>query len=102
MCSRYETPEAAEMAKAFKISQKITGFKTLAYPGYDEPIVRDTGDGLLLELRFWGNIFKRAHKTQKGKFAWPNYQNAKFETLERIYRKEWQKNQRCLIPVKRF
>ena len=103
MCSRYETPDQAELARAFHVpTSKLPEYKLVAYPGYDEPIIRQTGEGLMAELRFWGNVYPRPHKTQAGKFAYPNYQNAKVETLPKIYKTEWSNNQRCLIPVKRF
>ncbi len=47
MCSRYETSEQAEMARVFNVPVKLPEFKLVAYPGYDEPIVRQTGDGLI-------------------------------------------------------
>lgn len=110
MCSRYESPELEAMAKPFMPNMRLPfipfvadgSFKPVVYPGYNAPVIIERSNGVVVESRFWGNSFSRPHKRDPKKKVFSIYQNAKSETVERVYAKEWNGNQRCLIPVKRF
>lgn len=77
-------------------------FKPVVYPGYQAPVILERTNGVTIESRFWGNSFSRPHKKDPKKTVFSIYQNARSETVEKIYAKEWNASQRCLIPVKRF
>lgn len=105
MCSRYEVPEDKEIARHFDVKLKLPkDFKRIIYPGYQAPILLDGAKGRVAETRFWGFILRIPGKKDPSKLLEKIMQNAVSETVDekRTFKPAWDKNQRCVIPVRTF
>jgi putative SOS response-associated peptidase YedK len=106
MCSRYATPEEAEMARYYRIDRpKLPEFKPLIYPGYDTPtLLNPKGSGRTLEARLWGFVLNMPGKRDPSKMVSKVLQNAVSETIEekRTFSSAWKNGQRCVLPAKNF
>ena len=101
MCSRYISPEEKELAQNLNVKITLKGVKPFIYPGYTAPVVMPEGEP---ELRFWGFITRIPGKRDPSKMLERIMQNAVSETIDekRTFSGAWKKNQRCLIPVRKF
>lgn len=106
MCSRYQTPEAAEMARAYRTGLPDLGhIKSTIYPGYQTPVLINAyGDGAKIESRFWGFVLNLPGKKDPTKAVSKILQNAVSETVheKRTFSKAWREGQRCILPATRF
>lgn len=106
MCSRYQTPEAAEMARVFRTDKPDLGnIKATIYPGYQTPVIINArGDKAEIESRFWGFVLNMPGKKDPSKIVSKILQNAVSETVheKRTFSKAWRDSQRCILPASRF
>lgn len=106
MCSRYRTPEAAEMARYYRIDKPNLGeIKPVIYPGYQTPVLLNAnGDAPMIESRFWGFVLNMPGKRDPSQPVAKILQNAVSETVheKRTFSKSWLAGQRCILPAVRF
>lgn len=106
MCSRYQTPEASEMARYFRAERiQLPDFKPTIYPGYQTPIViNQEGRGRQIESRFWGFVLNLPGKRNPNQTVAKILQNAVSETIteKRTFSKAWSAGQRCILPATLF
>ncbi|MDZ4081782.1 MAG: SOS response-associated peptidase family protein [Bdellovibrionales bacterium] len=104
MCSRYQSPDAAEMARFYRVDKpKLPAIKSTIYPGYTAPALFG-GDESHIEARFWGFVLNMPGKRDPTQIISKILQNAVSETVEekRTFSKAWREGRRCILPASRF
>ncbi len=103
MCSRYQSPDAAEMARFYRVGlPTLPEIKPTIYPGYTCPVLLDhDGSGARIEARFWGFVLNLPGKRDPSKLVPKILQNAVSETVaeKRTFAGAWKNGQRCILPV---
>ena len=106
MCTRYVSPEAAAIERAWHIGRHNPwrGVQRDVFPGYDAPFIRAAGDSTEpqreLVVGQW-NLIPWFAKERKLKFP---TSNARSEELaaKASYKHPWARGQRCIIPAVSF
>ena len=106
MCSRYQSPDDAEMARYYRVNKpKLPVIKSTIYPGYAAPVlISPNANGAHIEARFWGFVLNMPGKKDPSKIVSKILQNAVSETVaeKRTFSKAWREGHRCILPATRF
>lgn len=104
MCTRYVSPEAGDMERAWQIGSRHPWRGGEVYPNYDGPFLRasrDTADRTReLVVGQWSLIPWFA-KERKLKYPTANARSEEM-TGKASYKQPWARGQRCIIPAAAF
>ena len=104
MCTRYVSPEAGDMERAWQIGSRHPWRGGEVYPNYEGPFIRAARDAIgpsrELVLGQWSLIPWFA-KERKLKYPTANARSEEM-TGKASYKQPWARSQRCIIPATAF
>lgn len=104
MCTRYVSPEAGDMERAWQIGSRHPWRGGEAYPNYEGPLIRAARDAVgpkrELVLGQWSLIPWFA-KERKLKYPTANARSEEM-TGKASYKQPWARSHRCIIPATAF
>jgi putative SOS response-associated peptidase YedK len=104
MCTRYVSPEAGDMERAWHIGGRTPWKGGEVYPNYQGPFVRaardDAGRSRELVIGQW-SLLPWFAKERKLKFPTANARSEEL-SAKASYKQPWARGQRCVIPASAF